>query len=215
MIVNGFGGNGGNGYSNSYAWKPITTWTLTNKKMSEIGTELTVLVNNTTAISLWDLEVLNASLAVKVVCNSWSWGGSHTASSSNEVTLIFSVCNGTSSSYSANRSWWSRYYKGYLSTTTTSIESIRGMYSSPNHIIRPLLGSHYQSDTKYFSFSSHTSTESTYVNSISYKVDVEGNPTATTLYGGPSLYGQVVSAGAAIVANTTLTCSISLMGYIG
>ena len=208
MIINGFGSSGGSGYQNPYSWRPIVTWSLTNKKISEITKDSMVAISTISDRSSWDIDVLNQSLALKVVENNWSWGGSHVAATST-ITMEFRIMYADSSSYSANANWWFRRYQGTLASASTNIETIRNyqLFCWP---LRPLSAVYNDANFhKYFVYGVFSDTDLNYCNSIGFADNGEGN-----LYVYPKLYAKINTAASTALANTTFSCSLSLMGFV-
>lgn len=209
MIINGFGSSGGSGYQNPYSWKPIVTWSLTNKKISEITKDSMVEISTISDRSSWDIDVLNQSLAVKVVENSWSWGGSHIAATSSTMVMEFRIMRSDSTSYGSNANWWYRRYEGTLASASTNIETIRNyrLFCWP---LRPLSAVYNDADLhKFFVYGVFTDTDVNYCNSIGISNNGEGD-----LYIYPRLFARINSAASTALANTTLSCSLSLMGFV-
>lgn len=208
MIINGFGNSGGSGYQNPYSWKPIVTWSLTNKKISEITKDSMVAISTISDRSSWDIDVLNQSLALKVVENNWSWGGSHIAATST-ITMEFRIMYADSSTYSYNANWWYRRYQGTLASASTNIETIRNyqLFCWP---LRPLSAVYNDGNLhKFFVFGVFQDTNLAYCNSIGISNNGEGD-----LYTYPRLFAKITSAASTALANTTLSCSLSLMGFV-
>lgn len=215
MIINGFGSSGSSGgLANERNWSPIITYTLSNYSLSRISTGGTV--NDGTGIAYstnyndYDWEVLEGSLAIKAVVNSWSFGGSYTASSSTS-TLRFSINGGKDQSrYPA---LFMRTYQGILSTTGLSIETIRNEEQNSYNYIMPLCrvydeySTYSQKQVRQYNFNTDASNFNTWAGLLFSKY-TDGSGVSTY----PVFYGYYRSSN---LANLTLTCSITIKGYTG
>lgn len=220
MIINGFGNSGGNGLLDENKWKDIVTMSATNFACSSMQGKTThsnaVTVASNTDINAWDFEVLDSSMAIKVVANTWVFSGTHTADSST-ATMYFIMSRSTSDSNGGRYGFFERAYQGVFSSASADIESIRHIYSGYASLL-PLQGVYITNGTAnykvwYFHASAGT-TSSPYFTYIGIKLKSPSNidEYEGTWYGLPSLYGYGASAH---FANTKLTCSLTIKGYTG
>lgn len=220
MIINGFGSSGGNGLLDENKWKNIVTMSTTNFACSSMQGKTThadaVTVASNTDFNAWDFEVLDSSMAIKVVVNTWTFSGTHTADSST-ATLRFIMSRTTSDNNGGRYTFFDRSYQGVFSSASADIESIRYIYSGYASLL-PLQGVYIMSgSTNYKIWYFHASsgiTSSAYFTYIGTKIANPSNINeyAEGWYGCPSLYGYGASSH---FANTKLTCSLTIKGYTG
>lgn len=220
MIINGFGSSGGNGLLDENKWKNIVTMSTTNFACSSMQGKATysdaITVASNTDFNAWDFEVLDSSMAIKVVVNTWTFSGTHTADSST-ATLRFIMSRSTSDNNGGRYAFFDRSYHGVFSSASADIESIRDIYAGYASLL-PLQGVYIMSGNPnykiwYFHASVGT-TSSSYFTYIGTKIANPSNIYEYTegWYGYPSLYGFGASSH---FANTKLTCSLTIKGYTG
>lgn len=212
MIINGFGSSGGKGFQDPNRWRNIVTFSVNNFSCSQLvskGQSDGVAVAKNDDVNAWDWEALEQSLAVRVVCNNWTWGGSKTSYSGTSM-MCFIVARSTSDSNGGRMSWYNRIYRGTISSTSDNIESIRDesyMGYAPISLFQFKYSSSGEIGWIYHAGSGFTS--SGYFTYIARKHDASGN--YGTVYAYPYLYGWGATSN---FSNTTLSCSLSIQGFI-